>query len=89
MTHYIELHSASAFSFLEGASVPEELVDSCVAAEMPAMALLATATESTALHVFIWPRRRRVVMDNVVSVKADRVLPLAITHAVTQSHDFH
>ncbi|MGO9209768.1 MAG: DNA polymerase III subunit alpha [Terriglobales bacterium] len=37
---YIELHSASAFSFLEGASVPEELVDTCVAAEMPAMALL-------------------------------------------------
>jgi len=40
MTQYIELHSASAFSFLEGASVPEELVDRCVAAEMPAMALL-------------------------------------------------
>ncbi|MGA9209469.1 MAG: PHP domain-containing protein, partial [Terriglobales bacterium] len=37
---YIELHAASAFSFLEGASVPEELVDRCVAAEMPAMALL-------------------------------------------------
>ena len=37
---YVELHSASAFSFLEGASVPEELVDTCVAAEMPAMALL-------------------------------------------------
>jgi error-prone DNA polymerase len=37
---YIELHSASAFSFLEGASVPEELVDRCVAAEMPAMSLL-------------------------------------------------
>ena len=37
---YVELHSASAFSFLEGASVPEELVDTCVAAEMPSMALL-------------------------------------------------
>jgi len=37
---YIELHSASAFSFLEGASVPEELVDKCAATEMPAMALL-------------------------------------------------
>ncbi len=40
MTQYIELHSASAFSFLDGASVPEELVDKCAAAEMPAMALL-------------------------------------------------
>jgi len=37
---YVELHSASAFSFLEGASLPEELVDKCAAAEMPAMALL-------------------------------------------------
>ena len=40
MTQYIELHSASAFSFLDGASAPEELVDRCAAAEMPAMALL-------------------------------------------------
>ena len=37
---YVELHAASAFSFLEGASVPEELVDTCAAAGIPAMALL-------------------------------------------------
>jgi len=37
---YIELHSASAFSFLDGASAPEELVDRCAAAGMPSMALL-------------------------------------------------
>ena len=40
MTQYIELHSRSAFSFLEGAALPEELVDACAAAGMPAMALL-------------------------------------------------
>jgi error-prone DNA polymerase len=28
-------------------------------------------------------------LDNVVSVKAERVLPLAITGAATRSHDFH
>ena len=28
-------------------------------------------------------------LDNVISVKADRVLPLRITHAPTESHDFH
>jgi error-prone DNA polymerase len=39
-TDYIELHSRSAFSFLEGASVPEELIAACQALEMPAMALL-------------------------------------------------
>jgi error-prone DNA polymerase len=38
--NYIELHARSAFSFLEGASVPEELVAACQALQMPAMALL-------------------------------------------------
>ena len=37
---YLELHARSAFSFLEGASVPEELVGVCAAHQMPAMALL-------------------------------------------------
>ncbi len=37
---YIELHTRSAFSFLEGASVPEEFAEVCAAHQMPAMALL-------------------------------------------------
>src|SRR4029077_16468368 len=37
---YVELHSRSAFSFLEGASIPEELVAVCANLGMPAMALL-------------------------------------------------
>ncbi len=37
---YIELHTRSAFSFLEGASLPEELAGACHAHRMPAMALL-------------------------------------------------
>jgi len=37
---YIELHTRSAFSFLEGASVPEELAKVCAQHQMPAMALL-------------------------------------------------
>jgi error-prone DNA polymerase len=37
---YVELHAASAFSFLEGASQPETLVERAAALEMPAMALL-------------------------------------------------
>jgi error-prone DNA polymerase len=37
---YIELHSRSAFSFLEGASLPENLVATCANLNMPAMALL-------------------------------------------------
>jgi error-prone DNA polymerase len=37
---YTELHARSAFSFLEGASVPEELADRCAERGMGAMALL-------------------------------------------------
>src|SRR3989475_3913019 len=37
---YIELHARSAFSFLEGAATPEELIAGCLEMKMPAMALL-------------------------------------------------
>src|SRR5580704_19021283 len=37
---YIELHARSAFSFLEGASLPESLIAACANLNMPAMALL-------------------------------------------------
>ena len=37
---YIELHARSAFSFLEGTALPEDLVAACTAFHMPAMALL-------------------------------------------------
>ena len=39
---YIELHARSAFSFLEGASLPEELAAVCAQLNLPAMALLDT-----------------------------------------------
>src|SRR5580698_6032890 len=37
---YVELHARSAFSFLEGSSLPEELMSACARFQMPAMALL-------------------------------------------------
>src|SRR5208283_2408736 len=37
---YVELHSCSAFSFLEGASLPEELAEAAANSGMPAIALL-------------------------------------------------
>src|SRR5262245_3820397 len=40
LSRYVELHAASAFSFLEGASTPEELIGVCAEYSMPAMALL-------------------------------------------------
>src|SRR3954462_13986890 len=40
MTEYVELHARSAFSFLDGASLPEEMAAVCTELEMPALALL-------------------------------------------------
>src|SRR5689334_4849183 len=37
---YVELHAASAFSFLQGASLPEALVERAAALGYPALALL-------------------------------------------------
>ncbi len=39
---YVELHARSAFSFLEGASLPEEMAAVCSQLKQPAMALLDT-----------------------------------------------
>ena len=37
---YVELHARSAFSFLEGSCIPEDLAGACASLDMPAMALL-------------------------------------------------
>jgi len=37
---YVELHARSAFSFLEGSSLPEDMAGACARLNMPAMALL-------------------------------------------------
>ena len=37
---YVELHASSAFSFLEGASQPEDLIERAMELEIPAVALL-------------------------------------------------
>ncbi|MBZ5602394.1 MAG: error-prone DNA polymerase [Acidobacteriia bacterium] len=37
---YVELHARSAFSFLRGASIPEDYVQRCAELEQPAMALV-------------------------------------------------
>ena len=37
---YVELHASSAFSFLDGASLPEALIERAAALGYPALALL-------------------------------------------------
>jgi error-prone DNA polymerase len=50
---YAELHARSAFSFLEGASLPEDLVHRCAQLEIPAMALVDTDNVSGAPRFYM------------------------------------
>src|SRR5438309_2245411 len=56
--HYIELHAASAFSFLEGASLPEDLIERALAAGLSSMALVDTN------GVYGAPRFYKAAKDN-------------------------
>lgn len=54
---YAELHARSAFSFLEGASQPEELVRECARLEIPAMALVDTDNVAGAPRFYMAAKR--------------------------------
>jgi error-prone DNA polymerase len=56
---YIELHARSAFSFLEGASLPEALIARSAELGSPAMALLDRNSLSGAVR--FWPSRARAI----------------------------
>jgi error-prone DNA polymerase len=50
---YAELHARSAFSFLEGASLPEDLIHQCAQLGIPAMALIDTDNVSGAPRFYM------------------------------------
>src|SRR5580698_1908852 len=50
---YAEMHARSAFSFLEGASLPEDLIHQCAELEIPAMALIDTDNVSGAPRFYM------------------------------------
>ena len=57
---YAELHARSAFSFLEGASVPEDLIEECARLEIPAIALLDTDNLSGAPRFYMAAKKAGV-----------------------------
>src|SRR6202047_2167648 len=74
---YIELHARSAFSFLEGASLPESLITTCAQLGMPAMALLDSdgvygvprfhlAAQKARLKAYIGAEVTCEILDNVI-----------------------
>ena len=58
---YVELHTSSAFSFLEGASLPESLIERAVELEMPAIALLdRNGLYGSARFLYFWTNNSNV-----------------------------
>ncbi len=60
MTPYIELHARSAFSFLEGASLPEELAATAATLDMPAMAVLDRDNLSGAVRFHLAAKKTKI-----------------------------
>src|SRR5580658_7741712 len=59
-SEYVELHARSAFSFLEGSSVPEELVARASALNFPALALLDHDNISGAARFHMAAKKARI-----------------------------
>src|ERR1017187_8356986 len=75
---YIQLHARSAFSFLEGARVPEDLTGACASLDMPAMALLARAGVygSTRSHMAAKKAGVRAHIGSEITCDNGRTYPL-------------
>src|SRR5260370_2999725 len=69
---YIELHARSAFSFLEGSSLPEDLAGMCARLSMPAMALLDTDGVYGAPRVHMAAKKLEIKAHMRAEVTADR-----------------
>ncbi|HUQ91128.1 MAG TPA: error-prone DNA polymerase [Bryobacteraceae bacterium] len=60
MAPYVELHARSAFSFLEGASLPEELAERCADFDQPAIAMLDRDNLSGIVRFYNQAKKRSV-----------------------------
>ena len=70
---YMELHARSAFSFLEGASLPEALIARCASLDIPAVALLDRDNLSGAVRFHQAAKKAgvRALVGAEVTSKAD------------------
>ena len=84
---YIELHARSAFSFLEGASLPEELAGVCAHLGMPAMALLDTDGVYGAPRFHLAAKKAKIKAHIGAEVTCDSLSHVIDTsHSVTTPH---
>ena len=85
---YTELHARSAFSFLEGASLPEALIARCAELDSPAMALLDRNSLSGAVRFHQQARKsgvRAIIGAEVVATEGFRYALLAESRQGYQS----
>ncbi|MDP9253897.1 MAG: PHP domain-containing protein, partial [Verrucomicrobiota bacterium] len=77
---YVELHACSAFSFLRGASFPEQLAETAAELEMPAMALLDRNGVYGAQRFSVAAREQNVrpIVGCECSMEDRRVLPMLV-----------
>src|ERR1043166_4789223 len=77
---YVELHACSAFSFLRGASFPEQLADVAGALEMPALGLLDRAGVYGAQRFSIAAREHNVrpIIGCELSMEDGAILPVLV-----------
>src|SRR5712691_194303 len=94
---YVELHACSAFSFLRGASFPEQLTEAAAELEMPAMALLDRNGVYGAQRFSVAAREQNVrpIVGCELSMEDGSILPVLVENRtgyknlcelLTQSH---
>src|SRR5438046_2850330 len=79
---YIELHACSAFSFLRGASFPEQLAETAAELAMPAMALLDRNGVYGAQRFSVTAREHNVrpIIGCEVSMEDGTILPVLVAN---------
>src|SRR6267143_1589006 len=77
---YVELHAGSAFSFLRGASFPEQLAQRAAELEMPVLALLDRNGVYGAPRFSVTARENNVrpIIGCELSLEDDSILPVLV-----------
>src|SRR5438876_3681583 len=80
MSSYVELHACSAFSFLRGASFPEQLAEAAAESEMPAMALLDRNGVYGAQRFSVAARQQNIrpIIGAELSMEDGSILPVLV-----------
>jgi error-prone DNA polymerase len=81
---YVELHACSAFSFLRGASFPEQLAETAAELEMPALALLDRNGVYGAQRFSVAARENKVrpIVGCELSMEDDGILPVLVENRI-------